>query len=216
MRPRLITRRRLGGRAFTLVEMLLVVAMIMLLTLLAYPSLRTFSARNADTGVASDIARLLNKARDQSRRRNRAYVMEFRDFGNASPVGRLVIREGHTSSCQASVVDLNSNSRLIKTVPFGQTPQGSFVGHVTLNVGLMGWVAAGENLNQVSRNALSFCFTPDGAMHKVNERAVSLLSGRPRVLVQRFAEEFEGGWIREGPPRTVEFSFAGGARLGIN
>ncbi len=209
-----MTRKKTQA-GFTLIEVLLVVVMIMMMTVLAYPTLKTFSARNADTDVASKIANTINKVRDQARRRNRAYAMTLQDFNGATPQGRLLIREGDSDSCRRTFASLNENSTEIERVPYGQSTEGEFVGDVVFEVGVSGWVAPGGNIRNPSRQPFVLCATPDGALHRVNNRVPVPVSGRYRIVIQRFLEGFEG-WDREGPPRTVEVTFGGGARLGIN
>ncbi len=205
-------RPTLRQRGFTLVELLLVVAMVMILTLLAYPTLKSFSGQNADIDVASDLANLVNKARDQARRHNRAMVLEFRDFNGALPGGRLRIREANTGSCQTTVQNLNAESRILETVPFGQSVENNYNGHQVLTVGLAAWR---DGDGRFDDDNVSVCVTPDGAIHSVDRDSVSPLSGRQGVRVQRFIETSDG-WQREGPPRTVELTFAGGARVGLH
>lgn len=207
--------RKTTQAGFTLVEILLVVVMISLLTVLAYPTLKTFSARNADTDVASKVANTINKVRDQARRRNRAYSMTIQDIDGATPQGRMVIREGDSDSCRRTFADLNSNSTEIERIPYGTSTEDAFVGDVVFEVGISGWVVPGGNIGNPARSPFVLCASPDGALHRVNNRVPVPVAGRYRVLVQRYLEGFDG-WKREGPPRTVELTFGGGARLGVN
>ncbi len=208
-------KRRKQAAGFTLLELLIVIVMITLITLLALPSMKTFSARNADTNVTTAMANMINKVRDQSRRRNRAYSLEIDLFNGTTPQGRMVIREGDSDSCHRTFADLGGNSRPIERIPFGQTAEEDWIGQQIFIVGLTGWVAPGGNLRQPNRNKLTLCATPDGAMHRVSNRVPQAITGKLRVGVQRYLETFDG-WKIEGPPRSVELTFAGGARLWVD
>lgn len=199
-------------------ELLIVVVMIMVMTLLAYPSLKSFSARNSDTNVATAVANMLNKVRDQSRRRNRAYAVVFDVFGvdNDAPRGRMIIREGDSDSCRRTFADINGNSRPIERVPYGQTVEEDWVGEKVGIVGLYGWVEPGGNLRAPKRTRLELCASPDGSMLRVNNGIPAAITGRLRVGIQRYIERLDGGWRNEGPPRSVELTFAGGARLWVD
>ncbi len=200
---------------FTLIELLLVVVTIMLLSLLAYPSLKSFNASNADTDVASAIANTINKVRDQARRRNRAYAVTLRDFNGATPNGRMVIREGSSSSCRETFADLAANSREIERIPYGQAVEEDYPGKTVLFVGASGWAAPNGSVANPTRTPFELCASPDGALLRVANGVPVALTGRYQVVVQRFIAQ-EDGWAREGPLRTVELTFNSGARLGIN
>ena len=59
-----IRRTTQGG--FTLGEMVGVVAIVTIVTVLAYPAMKTFSARNDGASAATRITRTINRARDQA------------------------------------------------------------------------------------------------------------------------------------------------------
>ena len=80
--------------------MLGVVVVIMIITMLAYPSLKSFSGRNSDASAATRIIRRVNRARDQARRRHRAYLVDFALMLADQPGGRVDFYEARSGSCR--------------------------------------------------------------------------------------------------------------------
>lgn len=203
-------RRPLRPRGFTMVEMLLVIVIIGLITVVAFPALSTFSVRNADASAATKVSRLINRVKDQARRRNRAYVLRF-DLMNANqPRGRMSIRESATTSC--SVADFDE-ARPLKQVPFGDTLVPEYRGSRTENVGVIGWRQSEEE--DVAAAPLTLCASPSGALAVGVGPGAVPLAGQLEVHVQLF-DRAGGGWRRMGPARVVEMTYAGNARLGLN
>ncbi len=204
---------RRASAGFTLIELLMVVAIVTVATVVAWPTLSTFMGRSGEAGTATAAARLFNRVRDQARRRNRAYLVRFDDFSQVEPTGTMRLIEGSTGSCRALHAAPGGGQEL-QIVPYGQTPQGNYDGHVEKKVGLRGWVAPGEEALRAA--TLDVCVQPDGSATWQQSGGTPVpIAGALRVLVQRF--NFEGGgWRIEGPPRGVEMTFAGGARMGVN
>jgi len=208
-----VSNRRKPARGFTIVELLLVVVLIMILTLIAYPALRTFSARDKEAGVAANVAQTLNRLKGQARRRGRAYHVRF-TFVTDAPGGRMVVREGNSTSCMPLLDNLNDNSRAMYDFSFGLTPGQNFesVGRVH-NVGLVGWIPPGGALVDQRSGAMQICIKTNGAV--LMYPSLAPISGRARVVVRQFQND-GAGWALAGPPRTVEIPFGGPARLGMD
>lgn len=212
--PRRTTRR---ARGFTIVEMLFVVTLILTLTMLAFPSLKTFSARDADASIATFLTHEFNRVKAQAQMRNRAYVVRFSDFSADTPRGRMEVFEGNGPSCADAMADLNANARRLANYGLGATPilgqpgWDSTPGGVDPVVGFGGYVLPGGNLGAPERNLpLVLCARPDGAL----QRPTGLLDGRVTLLVQRYYPGQNQG--PAGPARRVRFDFTQPARLELN
>jgi type II secretory pathway pseudopilin PulG len=204
---------------FTLVELLMVVVIVMVLTFVAIPSLRSFTARDAALDVASSTARLVNKVKSQARQRNRAYLMVFSSFAGDRPQGWVEVREGNGPSCVRTAGDMAANTRLLRRFLYGgQPPPG---GDLTINdtsetipeVGLSGWMPPDGLPDNLRRNDLVICVKTDGAV--VDAATLLPLTGRVRLVVQRF-EGSGQGWALAEPGRNVVLTFGGQAHLELN
>ncbi len=212
-RPSRIAKRRRGERGFTLTELLAVAAIIITVSVLAYPTLQTFSGANDDASAATRLIRIVNQAKDQAKRNNRAMTFDIPVFSRASPGGLVEVRESRHTTCQSAMdaaADAPEDAFLDPELfPFGETQVDTFVGYVEGRVGLRGWTRGNA---QDTAEALRLCVSPDGATFLVDRATVSPLTGTLDILVQRF-EPGRGGWSAFGPPRRVRLTFGGGAHL---
>lgn len=206
--------RRAGRRGFTLVELMVTVSIISVATVIAWPALSSFMGNKGDAATATAVARMINKVRDQARRRNRAHFIQFREFSQDAPTGQMVVREGKSTSCAALVNDVGNNSRLLETIPFGGTDPLDYKGNVEPRVGLAGWMSPEEGADRRTES-LELCASPDGALtwRPAGNGVLTPIAGHLRVAVQRFNNE--AAWETEGPPRGVEITFAGGAQMAV-
>lgn len=205
-------RRRGGERGFSLTELMAVAVIILTVSILAYPTLRTFSGANDDAAAATRLVRLFNQTKDQAKRHNRAITFEIPVFDRGSPAGRVEVRESRHTTCQSAIegaIDAPDDAFLpVERFPFGASIVDDFVGYVEERVGLRGWTTGGD----ARADTLRLCVGPDGAAYRVDRGVMRPVSGKLDVLVQRF-EPGRNGWTAFGPPRRVRLTFGGGARL---
>jgi len=201
--------RRRTRRAFSIVELLLVTVLMSIIAMVAYPALKSFSGRNRDANTATSVSRLINRVVDQARRRNRAYLLELTQHSVAQPQGLMTIRESTRPSCMLTTLD---DTRILQAVPYGETVEATYTGDQQDDVGLAGW---SRNGGQVVEGDLTLCVGPNGSLALGFGDNAQPLSGRLDIQVQRF-ELSAGSWETMGPARTVELTYAGGARLGLN
>ncbi len=210
---------RARARAFTIVELLIVIVIMSSLALIAYAGLKTFSDPASDAGVATQISRTINRARDQARRRNRVMIVRFDKFATDAPGGTIEYREGNSGRCLTVARDIAARSERQVLVPFGQTRNDAYVGDVVKKVGLRGWLRSDQDLDDAVTGKLDLCAAPDGSISRVlGQGGVQPIAGRLQVLVQRYINRGQNNnaFQRTGPPRRVELSFGGGARLALN
>ncbi|MCA9541943.1 MAG: prepilin-type N-terminal cleavage/methylation domain-containing protein [Myxococcales bacterium] len=202
------------ARGFTLSELLLVIVIIGLITLIAYPAMKSFSGRNDDAGAATWLAQLVNKTRDQAQRQNRAYLIDFPIFLAGEPGGRMDIFESTSNSCTvtAGALDNEDALDLIEAVPFGRTDIEQYFGPREELVGLSEWALGAAT----SRERLRLCFSPSGAASRIAGQAAEPIGGDLELRVQRFEGGDNGPFTPVGPPRRVQITFAGGARMRVN
>lgn len=213
------TRHRRRPAGFSLVELLMVVVILTVLGVLAYPSLRTFAASDGDLESASFTARTLNRVKAQAGLHNRAYVLIFSNFSTNQPQGRLEVREGNSPSCIDVLANLAGSTRVLKRFGYGgeglpaNDPANDMTAAVE-DVGLRGWLPpdADGNPANAQTEPLTLCVKPDGAV--IDGGSLDPVGGRLRVLVQRF-EQVDGAWRMLSPPRRVAITFAGPARLDL-
>ncbi|MCK6570787.1 prepilin-type N-terminal cleavage/methylation domain-containing protein [Myxococcota bacterium] len=213
--PRL---RRLGRRGFTLVELLFVVTLILVISTLAFPSLRTFTARDRDASMATFVSHEFNRIKAQSQMRNRPYIVRFGDFNAADARGSFEIFESTVAVCGDAVADLAGNAQRLARYGFGSTPMGGGwtqpPGGTDPIVGLTGWrlrpLRAAEG-PIVRAGSLTLCVRPDGSVHTMNGAVATPIAGEIGLLVQRFSAQAGAG--PSGPARTIRIGFTQPARL---
>lgn len=190
----------------------MVVVMIGLLMIVAFPSLRTFSGYNDDVDAASHLVRTYNKIRSQARRRNRSYGIIIDRFAPATPQGVMRIFEGTSPSCQTTAEEGILNGLLVSNVLFGIEATAAYaepsVAGRNVHSGLLNW----EDINGEQAAPLSLCISPNGATSQVIG-AVATAVDELLVRVQRFEANGENAYRALGPSRRVRLSFATGARL---
>ena len=135
--------QRHGEAGFTIGELLGVVAIVSIITLLAYPSMKTFSGQVEASGAATRLTHILNQARSQAARRNRAVIVDFVLFQANGPGGRVDLYEARTNACSVANQDVaeGNDDRLeyLNSVPVGGTVVDGYQGTNERNIGFTGW-----------------------------------------------------------------------------
>lgn len=208
--PARTTRSTRRAAGFTLSELLLVFTIVGLISLVAYPAMKTFLGYNEDASAATRLTRTFNRTIDQSRRRNRAYVVDLSVFLPGEPAGRMSISESRFQGC-AQTADRAGDAgtlTLVEDIPFGGTVVDDYVGPVEDEAGLSRWEIDEREMN----GNLRLCVQPDGASFRIDGVDIDPVEDGLAVRVQRFQRE-GGGWGRVGPGRRVKVSFGDGAYM---
>lgn len=201
-------------KGFTLYELVGVVAVVTIVAMIAYPSMQSFVGRNDDASAATRISRTINRARDQARRRNRAYVVDFALMVANRPGGRIDFYESKSASCRVSIDNVVANRRtqytLSESLPVGGTEVDEYSGPNEELVGIRGWrVGTGAITSQRVR----LCLAPDGSTSIAEGATPQPLPDGFQVLVQRYGAGHLGQPV--GPMRRIQMTFAGPARLAV-
>ena len=199
--------KRSDQRGFTMIEMMIVVALISVITTLAYPSMRSIMQRQQDLDAASQLIELTQKTRAQATRRNRAYELRVSGVQANAPRGLVTIIEGGNNLC-ASLLNPEGRS-LVREVPFGETEVQGEMPAKNAWVGLTGWRR--DERAALANEPLSLCLSPSGSVNLFDNAGYLPLRGVLQVAVQPFMGD--GNWRPFGPPRFVEYTYASGARL---
>ncbi len=203
------------SRGFTIGEMLMVVVIIGMLTYVAIPAMRTFTGSNADLSAATRITHTINRGKDQSRRRNRAYIVDFVLLMANGPGGRVDILETRGTSCQSASDSIfeENGADIVHSMPVGGTEVEGYKGPNEKLVGLVGWRMSADAAFSTRR--IRLCIAPDGATSVIRARgSAEPLAGHFEFALQRYARgEVER---TDGIGRRVKMSFSGPARLVID
>lgn len=209
--------RRVRQRGFTLLELMISVIIVIVMTVAAYPSLKTFISRDEATSAGTFVTRLVNRLKFQARQRNRAYVVVFSQFSDTMPQGQISVLEGSGPSCRTVSQAPVNERRVLQTYGLGEDPIENPEWQKPVNVGLLDTVPAGVSAGD---DSVSLCLSPAGAMFNFATLAPFVGAGQGdrgalTVRFQRFEGDGGGGWRIAGPPRSLIFPFAGPARLGL-
>jgi type II secretory pathway pseudopilin PulG len=198
---------RSSARAYTITELLFVVLIIGVITTLAYPSMQSITHRHSDLDAALRLRDLINKTRDQSAQRHRAYGITLRDLKRGEPGGVVEVWEATSNSCDR-LTDAAARS-LVTEEPFGRAVVAGQPSPRAHKVGVTGWRAGVRG--DLDLNPLRLCVTPGGAVRFFDGVGYAPIVGVLHLAVQPFMGE--GDWSPFGPPRFVEITFSSGARL---
>jgi Tfp pilus assembly protein PilE len=211
----LIARRWEAG--FTINEILGVVVIIGVITMLAYPAMKTFSGRANATSAATRITHTFNRARAQAIRRNRAIVADFILFRANEPGGRIDFLEARTNSCAQLSKQLqdgdNNATMILDSLPVGGTIIENYQGTNEKNVGLRGWRTGSEG--PVATARVKLCISPNGKTYLM-QRNIREIDSWVEVEVQRYRATQGGAAQSIGPARRLVFPGFGPARLVVN
>ena len=192
---------------FTLVELMMIFVMIGLITTLAFPSIQSMGRYNNSFNVASHLTGILNGARDQAGRRNRAYEVRVNELSENTPKGVVTVYEAATQSCQSILRTPQLLSQLEVNAYGGSTlPNAKILNEPS--VGLRGWRLDGQVGYQ--EGELRLCYSARGGLFIHRGTVFTEVLGRLQLGIQ----EFDGPpWAPFGPPRHVELTFSSGARV---
>ncbi|MEE2757666.1 MAG: GspH/FimT family pseudopilin [Myxococcota bacterium] len=207
-------RRWQGG--FTIGELLGVVTIVIVVTMLAYPSMRTFSGGAAASGAATRLTHMFNQARSQAMRRNRAVIVDFLLFRAGTPGGRIDFLEARTNACttasQQILEEGNAAALYLNSVLVGGTVVPGYKGTNEKNVGFSGWRRGSDG--GFTANRLRLCLSPAGQTFVVAPN-LQVLDQFVEVRVQRYkarGDAFEG----VGAARRIIFPGFGAARMMVS
>lgn len=190
-----------------MIELVTALAVIAIITTLAYPSMRSIMHRKADLEVASEVVTLSNQVRAQAVRRNRAYGVRLYDMELASPKAVIEVTESISNLCE-HLLDPTKRG-LVLSMPLGQATVEGALPPKEDHVGVIGWRRATQGPLSIEETLL--CFTPAGSVKILNGAGFTPLTGVLEVAIQPFSGD--ENWEPFGPPRYVEYSYASGAQL---
>ena len=179
-----VGRYQQQSRGYTIGEMLMVLVIIGILTYVAVPAMSTFTASNLDLSAATRMTHTINRAKDQARRRNRAYVVDFVLLVADGPGGRIDILETLGTSCHRASENVfdEGGSTLVHSLPVGGSDAPDYKGPNEKNVGLVGWRL---DDGAYSTRRVRLCIGPDGATSVIRARGSSEpLAGRFEFFLQ--------------------------------
>lgn len=208
--PRFTTdsnKSRMMERGFTMIELVMVLAVIAIITTLAYPSMQSIMHRKSDLEVAAQIVETSHKIRAQAMRRNRAYGIHIHDMEAAEPKAIIDVTESISNLCE-HLLDPTKRG-FVLSLPLGQAEVDGVISPKEKNVGISGWRHATQGVLSVDDTRL--CFTPSGSIRIFDGVGYVPLTGVLEVAIQPF--NGNGNWVPFGPPRFVEFTFASGAQI---
>jgi len=93
-------QRRTAG--FSLIELMIVIAIIGLVAALAAPAISTAMAERRAGQAAIDVVRLGRRARAETMAFGRAHLIRFNNFGSTGSDGSMRLWRGRTSSCRTN------------------------------------------------------------------------------------------------------------------
>jgi type IV fimbrial biogenesis protein FimT len=127
------------SRGFTLVELMVTLAVLAILLAMALPSFRDFAERSWLRGAADNVASVIGAAKEESIKRDSLVKVDFKAVGTGFCVGAAAVATASTAGCDCSATSCpvaaypTSPSelhavRLVGTPAFGSpTPDTNFV-----------------------------------------------------------------------------------------
>ncbi len=198
-------------RGLTLLELMMVVVIISVVVALAVPAIQTYKGPQEQRAAVRRVLDVFAFGRAQSKRLNRAILIDVSGFDAARPDGELELFQDVGGNCSLAA-ERRSNGgngiQSIRRVPFGSSPRLGYQGDIELKVGLKNW---SHDTSVLSGNDFTLCLSPDGSIHRVIDDIAEPLLGELSVFIQAFDEAREGLSPR-GPPVRIAINFSGGVR----
>ncbi len=200
---------RRAAEGFTLIEMLIVVAIIAVTAALAAPAMHSAAWERKNNQAALDLVRVGRRARSSAIAYGRAHVVRFDD---ASGNARFRVFRGISSACNSAVNDWNGT-----IVPAGECGASASFCVDWLDLGDSAWVS-GSSAIVASRDDgggtfLDICYEPRGKVlyrQSTGDRFTSTNTVNGG-FVFRFDREEDG--TVTGVSRRVVLPLGGDARL---
>ena len=196
-----------SNHGFTILELLITLILIGIITTIAMPAMKTVTRRSEASEIAGQVSQLLNLAKDQSTRRNRAYQVVLNEFNSAIPQGRLSLSEAPSNTC-LSVVNQANLLRVLEDRPFGSSTIPNQNPSIRPFVGLHGWRQNANQEWQISR--LELCINPKGGTFVRTGDLFTELTGHFTIGIQQY---FGEPLRKLGPPFQIEMTFSSGAKV---
>lgn len=202
-------------KGLTMVELAIVVAILGLLSMVTYPTLRNLGERDRATGVVSHTSHLLNEMKDRARRRNRAHLVSISSFSEDEPLGELRVVEALTSSCRAAVDQEDDLENVVVRATYGLSP--SFDNERRFGLDKDESIGFATVIPEAALDGgrVFICLKPDGAIlnaHTLEPFPPGEDANRAGALELRLQRFTPAGDIA-GPARGIMIPFAGPARL---
>ena len=198
-------------RGLTILELMVVVAIIAIVTALAVPAIQTYRGPQKQRAAVRRVLDVFSYGRVQSKRLNRAVLLDVSAFDSARPKGLIELFQDVGGNCTLAA-ERRSNGgggiESIRRVPFGEAPRLGYQGDIELRVGLRNW---SHGTSVLSSNNFTLCLSPDGSIHRVIDDIAEPLLGELSIYVQSFDEAREG-LSPIGPPVRIAVNFSGGVR----
>ena len=191
---------------FTLLELLITIVLIGVITTLSMPAMKSVTRRSEGHEIAAQLVHLMNTARDQATRRNKAYGVTLNEFNAGLPTGVIVLNEGPANTCQ-SLIDRPDQLRRLESIPFGGSTLAETEPSNRPFVGLSGWKS---DQGGWQNRALHLCMNPKGGLFVKSGSLYSELTGFLFIGVQQY---FSDPLRPLGPPIQVEMTFSSGAKV---
>ena len=193
---------------FSLLELMVVVAIVAIVAALAVPAIQTYQGPQKERAAVRRVLDVFAFGRAQSKRLNRAILVDISGFDAARPNGLLELHQDIAGNCTLAA-ERRANGvegiELIRRVPFGGTARLGYQGDIELRVGLKNW---SNGSSVLSGNDVTLCLSPDGAIHRVLDSVAEPLLGEFALYVQSFDEAREGFLRKDRQSRLPSISLA--------
>ena len=145
---------------------MVVVAIVAIVAALAVPAIQTYQGPQKERAAVRRVLDVFAFGRAQSKRLNRAILVDISGFDAARPNGLLELHQDIAGNCTLAAERRAygvEGIELIRRVPFGGTARLGYQGDIELRVGLKNW---SNGSSVLSGNDVTLCLT-DGAIHRV-------------------------------------------------